>query len=486
MTRHPDRDRRLAGRARAALDSMFAYHAKPASGRWWITPATARPAPRQRRAPCSRIRCCRALVLNRSPVGCTRSVNTPFGSEPSVDVRQRLERPHHQPGADHQHERQRDLGHHERAARSLATRAAGDAARAAQRVLHVASARRKRRREAEHDAHEDRERRAHREHRRVERDRARAAACPAGARRRSTLTPTAPSATPAAAPPNARTTLSTSICAITRARVAPSVVRTAISRRRPAARMSSRLPTFAPAISTMNPTAASRTSSARAHAADRALLKRQERHVSIVVGRVLERLAHRAGRASRARRAPARCRALPKPRDEPRHRAAMEPGGRVDDERRPEIARGGRAPRSPAGSTPMTVYGVPSSVMVRPMIGAVTAEALGPERVTEDRDGSRPGIDSSSSNERPIIGRDAEHVEEVGGNARGVSCVGLAGAGERHSPAGADGRDTVERRAMLAQIQQFGVRDELVGVEGRRAARVRGTAAAAAGCRGRR
>ena len=52
-----------------------------------------------------------------------------------------------------------------------------------------------------------------------------------------------------------RTMLSTSSCRITRQRVAPSAMRTAISRERCAERDSSRLATFAHAISRTNPTA---------------------------------------------------------------------------------------------------------------------------------------------------------------------------------------------------------------------------------------
>ena len=63
-------------------------------------------------------------------------------------------------------------------------------------------------------------------------------------------------------PASARTTLSTSICRTRRRRLAPSAVLIAISFSRTDARTSSRLATFAHAMSTTTPTAASRVSSA--------------------------------------------------------------------------------------------------------------------------------------------------------------------------------------------------------------------------------
>ena len=60
---------------------------------------------------------------------------------------------------------------------------------------------------------------------------------------------------PAAPPSEESTRLSTSICRSRRARLAPSAVRTAISFWREAARASSRLATFADAISSTQPTA---------------------------------------------------------------------------------------------------------------------------------------------------------------------------------------------------------------------------------------
>ena len=67
-------------------------------------------------------------------------------------------------------------------------------------------------------------------------------------------------ATPTRPPASDNTTASVNTCDASRVQDAPSAVRTAISRRRPSDRASSRLPTLAHAISSTNPTAASSNS----------------------------------------------------------------------------------------------------------------------------------------------------------------------------------------------------------------------------------
>ena len=76
------------------------------------------------------------------------------------------------------------------------------------------------------------------------------------------LTPTAPAIKPTTPPTIDRTMLSVRNCRMSRARPAPSAVRTAISFRRDSALASNRLPTFAQAMSKTNPTAPSSTNSA--------------------------------------------------------------------------------------------------------------------------------------------------------------------------------------------------------------------------------
>ena len=85
---------------------------------------------------------------------------------------------------------------------------------------------------------------------------------PGGANRSSRSSAQALTTRPAAPATIARTRLSVSIWRTRRPRSAPSAIRMAISRVRPAARTSSRLPTFAHAISNTQPTADRSSSSA--------------------------------------------------------------------------------------------------------------------------------------------------------------------------------------------------------------------------------
>jgi len=78
----------------------------------------------------------------------------------------------------------------------------------------------------------------------------------------SNFTPHFAKSRPNAPPITARSRLSVSNCPISRARLAPSAVRIAISRSRTVARASNRLATFADAMSSTNATAPRSTSSA--------------------------------------------------------------------------------------------------------------------------------------------------------------------------------------------------------------------------------
>jgi hypothetical protein len=80
-----------------------------------------------------------------------------------------------------------------------------------------------------------------------------------GASASNALTPHRAMITPPVPANSASTTLSVSICLISRTRPAPTAARTTSSRPRDAARASSRLATFAHAISSTNATAASST-----------------------------------------------------------------------------------------------------------------------------------------------------------------------------------------------------------------------------------
>ena len=86
--------------------------------------------------------------------------------------------------------------------------------------------------------------------------------------------------TPSAPPAQASTVASTITCRISLARPAPIAARSAISRRRPAARARSRFVTLMQAISRMKATAAIRTSSVPAHRLDH--FRRERRDVRSV------------------------------------------------------------------------------------------------------------------------------------------------------------------------------------------------------------
>ena len=99
----------------------------------------------------------------------------------------------------------------------------------------------------------------------------------AGAMSRSSLMPNAASAIPAAAPATASSSASASIWRTRRHQLPPSAVRTASSRSRSDARTSSRLATFAQAISSRKITAPISATMRRANFLDHVLVHRLQR-----------------------------------------------------------------------------------------------------------------------------------------------------------------------------------------------------------------
>ena len=83
--------------------------------------------------------------------------------------------------------------------------------------------------------------------------------CPLASSRPRKRMPQIAKSTPRTPPRDASTTLSVSNCRTTRSRLAPTLSRNAISRRRAAARASSRFAIFAHAIARINPTSSIRT-----------------------------------------------------------------------------------------------------------------------------------------------------------------------------------------------------------------------------------
>ena len=103
-------------------------------------------------------------------------------------------------------------------------------------------------------------------------------------RRRRPRRPHAASSRPSAPPAAARTSASISSCWKTRPRPAPSAARIAISLRRPSARVNSRLPTLAQAISSTSADRAEQHDQRRADVADDHVLQRHDRRAPAGVG----------------------------------------------------------------------------------------------------------------------------------------------------------------------------------------------------------
>jgi hypothetical protein len=142
----------------------------------------------------------------------------------------------------------------------------------------------------------------------------------------------------------------------------------------------------------------------------------------------------------------------------------VEPRGRVEDEWGPQVGRFAED-LEPTWQNAHDIvrraveHDVPSND------GWVAPKPLGPQRVAEDRDhlvaGYRLTFLESPSDHRA----DAEDIEQVGRDAGGGELCRFTDSRERHPPARADRRDSTERLRVVLQEEQFGVRDELFGVE---------------------
>ena len=180
------------------------------------------------------------------------------GAEAGVDLLQLDEAAHQQPGADQQHERDRDLRDDQRVARAETAAADG----AVPGILHRrVGAPRQRRQQAEQQAGEHRHAEGERQHDAVDRDFL-------GARREARGEGDEQVARPASRPAGrarrrrrASSVLSVSSWRAMRPRPAPSALRSASSRSRPITRASARLATFAATSSSTKPVTASSTSS---------------------------------------------------------------------------------------------------------------------------------------------------------------------------------------------------------------------------------
>ena len=180
-----------------------------------------------------------------------------FRPQAEIDVEQLLKAAQHEPGAYQQHDRDRDLGHHQRPPHPQA-RARDRAGAFAQSRRRIATQHLKGRRHAEEKPARDRECQANAStppsiwisRRRGRSSGAMASRVSSAKRARSS---------PRAPPTSASTRLSVRSCRRRRERPAPIAVRSAISRSRVEARASRRLATLAQAISSTKATAASRT-----------------------------------------------------------------------------------------------------------------------------------------------------------------------------------------------------------------------------------
>ena len=158
--------------------------------------------------------------------------------EPRVDPLNMGEAADHQPGADEEHERQRDLQHDEGAAQHV-PRTLPDRFPVAQRVNQVAGDRPQRRGEPEQNRGDRRSPRGVEERGEVDGRPSTRGRLP-GLNAVMSLMPCHARSTPSTAPAQESTALSTSICAMMRPRPLPTAARTAISRPRSVALTSRR------------------------------------------------------------------------------------------------------------------------------------------------------------------------------------------------------------------------------------------------------
>ena len=201
----------------------------------------------------------RVLCVGQRDVG---AQDVPRARSPDPRARRRAEAAHEEARADQQDERERDLGDHEGVARDRAARVGVRAAALLERVVRVGAGQPPGRDGAREQSRDERDGEREGEHRRRRRgSRPRAAS---GFARNATisLTPAPATRSPSRPPASASRVVSAKSCRTMRARLAPRAARTAISLRRPSVRASTRLATFAQAISRTHPTAPSSTSSA--------------------------------------------------------------------------------------------------------------------------------------------------------------------------------------------------------------------------------
>ena len=262
---------------------------------------------------------------------------------------------------------------------------------------------------------------------------------------------------PSALPTTASSTLSVSSCRIRRRRPAPSAERIAISPRRDEARTSSRLATFAHAISrtkatvpssTSNPRRTSSTIKSCAPTTDAsgllALVRRRDaaregRHVGL--GRidghaVLEAADHR----QRVRAA-----------------ALQLVGAKISGEyRSPGLPSGNL---KSGGITPTTVNGAPVKVIDLPtrLRSPPNRRCQNSWRSTTTR--SRR-FSSSSVKVRPIERVDTQHAEQAGRHRDRGDALGLAAAGEREAVETIRAK-RIEHRVLRLPVQVIRRRDQI-------------------------
>ena len=255
----------------------------------------------------------------------------------------------------------------------------------------------------------------------------------------SALVPQAAISNPTSPPSVASSTLSVSICRMSRRRLPPIAVRMAISRSRVVARASSRLATFAQPISSTNPTAPSSTSSAgrtfpttRSASGSAFRLPAERRRIRVGIPRreapgqreeLCLELIHRRSRLDAA--------------DEIEHPGAAivhERGVRVvHRDRRPQLHRRGtalhRVPESArhhADDGDRVVVEADGPTDHRP----VTAEAPLPQVVGNERDVADAALIVGLGEIATQRRRDPEQREVVEAHDRGLDPLRLVGAGQ--------------------------------------------------------
>ena len=281
----------------------------------------------------------------------------------------------------------------------------------------------------------------------------------------SASTPHTATSSPSAPPTAASSTLSVSSCRTRRARPAPSARRIAISRCRTDERASSRFATFAQAMSSTQPTAASSVSSAGRTSPTRSSCSGITRSAQPVpagiVGRILRAaLGERVDALLRERRRHAGLQpaegALQHERaaDRLRRKRRREPAGR-----RPHLDVGrGAAPRMAErlrrdadDRIHVVVDADPLAEDVR-----IAAEAPLPQRVADDGDLGDAGLRVGRAEHAADLGADAEHREVVRVDERRLDALGLVGLGQVRADR-PDAGDVVEE-IRAPQVEQLGNR----------------------------